>query len=875
VLLPFLAVVAAVAGLMQFLGWTLGSVFVLAIGVAGAAGRVWITARRARIEGEREQLALDRRVRAPIAPIGQIKPTEIGVDPAAQDMLGGGEVPDYVPRTADREVRGALSKALDGTGRWLVVVHGRSKVGKSRTLFEAVRQVSDEVGPLTLVAPVDGDAVRSLLLPDGGLPGAEERLVVWLDDLETFVAEGVSLDTLREWHERTGAVFAITYGGKGSDRLRDSGTADLTVLTGTLLANAVEISLAATSGSELKRLPATLSESNRKIVEDHGLAAAMVAGPALRRKLTTRRHAPAEPECFEGEAVVYAAVDWARCGRTDQIPVKRLRGLWAHYLPAGSSPDDEAFERGMEWALRPVAGSIALLTGAGEHSAYDYVVRFASDRPDAPAPRPEAWQTALDTTDPWQAFAVGATANGDGDYDHSMVGMSLAARASDKDLAGMAETNIGVLHEHRGDPEAAEAAYRRAIELGNGGGASNLGVLLMGKEDLDGAEAAYHLAIELGYKEAVSNLGVTLKERGDLEGAEAAFREAVELGHGSGAANLGSLLDERGDLEGAEAAYRTAIELGHGGGASNLGSMLRRRGDLDGAEDAFRTAVELGYGDGAYNLGLLLKLRDDAAGAEGAYRKAAAMGSGEAASNLGVLLMQRGDMEAAAAAWRTAVKLGDGSGASNLGVLLEKEGDAEGAEAAFRKATEMGNGDGALNLGVLLERKGDLRGAEDAYRKAAELEDVRGMLNLGTLLAERGDAEGGEAVLREAAELGSGEAASNLGVLLDERGDTEGAEASYRKAITLDHGGGAFNLGVLLIERGDIEGAEAAWRKAAELGSPGGSFNLGVILDERGDVEGARRAFEAASDSDEPVAEQAKVALAELSEKRAALEAGD
>ena len=52
--------------------------------------------------------------------------------------------------------------------------------------------------------------------------------------------------------------------------------------------------------------------------------------------------------------------------------------------------------------------------------------------------------------------------------------------------------------------------------------------------------------------------------------AEAAYRRADERGDPGGAYNLGMLLAERGDLEGAEAAWRRADERGDSGGACNL-----------------------------------------------------------------------------------------------------------------------------------------------------------------------------------------------------------------------------------------------------------------------------------------------------------------
>src|SRR3954451_19911456 len=118
--------------------WEMIVAYVLAIiGVlcfAAAAGDVPfpLTQDRVRIESW---------VRAPVAPVGMIDPTKIGVDVAAQRILPGGDVPEYLPRKAgggDERLRAAVRAAVASTGSWLVVVAGSSKTGKSRTLFEAL-----------------------------------------------------------------------------------------------------------------------------------------------------------------------------------------------------------------------------------------------------------------------------------------------------------------------------------------------------------------------------------------------------------------------------------------------------------------------------------------------------------------------------------------------------------------------------------------------------------------------------------------------------------------------------------------------------------------------------------------------------------------
>jgi hypothetical protein len=60
-----------------------------------------------------------------------------------------------------------------------------------RTLFEVLRRyaIAEDI-PLPLVAPMDGDALRSLLDPGQAIVIRAEHAVLWLDDLEPFLNQG-------------------------------------------------------------------------------------------------------------------------------------------------------------------------------------------------------------------------------------------------------------------------------------------------------------------------------------------------------------------------------------------------------------------------------------------------------------------------------------------------------------------------------------------------------------------------------------------------------------------------------------------------------------------------------------------------------------
>lgn len=155
---------AAIVALGASLGTTWPSVVGLAIAAVGALAGMGIAVQRARTESTLERTESERRLRVPVAPVAEVDPLHIGVDRAEQSILPGEGTPMYVARDADARLRDAVAAGVAGSGPWIVVVHGPSKVGKSRSIFEAFRACLRDV-PLDLVAPVDGDALRSLLTP--------------------------------------------------------------------------------------------------------------------------------------------------------------------------------------------------------------------------------------------------------------------------------------------------------------------------------------------------------------------------------------------------------------------------------------------------------------------------------------------------------------------------------------------------------------------------------------------------------------------------------------------------------------------------------------------------------------------------------------
>jgi tetratricopeptide (TPR) repeat protein len=113
----------------------------------------------------------------------------------------------------------------------------------------------------------------------------------------------------------------------------------------------------------------------------------------------------------------------------------------------------------------------------------------------------------------------------------NVVGAQAANGRADQRGHGTAASNLGRLRVEQGGSAEAEAAYRPA-DGRRDSGATDVDVPLAGWGPADEADAAYRRAVEQGAATASFNLGVLLEERGDLAAAEEAYRRAEEHGDG-------------------------------------------------------------------------------------------------------------------------------------------------------------------------------------------------------------------------------------------------------------------------------------------------------------------------------------------------------
>ncbi len=745
--------------------------------------------------------------------VSELNPYALGSTPSDfGDADTYGQRDEYVPRVKDEPLAAALGP------RAQVVLVGPSKVGKTRTAFEVIRQHSTW-GSALLASP--GPKSLDQLSGHPGFSSADP-LVIWLDELDRFLplAGELSSAMIARLLDRPGPTLLLA-SLRSDQRQRLLRDGQLTGDVRMALDNFTSIELASTCedpGEQAAAVAAYPQLGSRP----EGLAEVLAGAPELLR-LYYDAAADDPPLHF----LVRICVDWARCGLARPMPEPDLlalaRGALEEDRPDLDQSDDD-FSEALTQACKAGTGGgqVALLRtvplpdGSCGYQPFDYLV--AADDGQSGHVRPIAentWLSLLERATNEDAFAMSFAALARANIPVAILASHRAAEAG----SAAAQYNLGVLLADRLNPPEMAAAltwYAKAADDGHPGAQYDLGVLLADRldpPDLAAARSWYTMAAEAGHTAAQYDLGVLLADRldpPDLADARTWYTRAAEAGHTAAQYNLGVLLADRldpPDLAAARTWYTKAAEAGHTSAQYNLGLLLADRldpPDMAAARTWYTKAAEAGHTSAQYNLGLLLTDRldpPDLAGARTWYTQAAQAGHTAAQYNLGVLLTDRLDPPdlAEARTWYTqAAQAGHTIAQYNLGVLLATLHDpADLAEARtwYTQAARAGHPGAQYNLGVLLAARldpPDLAEARTWYTKAAEAGHVSAQNNLGGLLATRLDPP-----------------------------DLAEARTWWTKAAEAGHSGAQYNLGVLLatlLDPPDLAEARTWYTKAAQAG---------------------------------------------------------
>ena len=561
----------------------------------------------------------------PAAAADVVEPALFGVHTAVASDVLRGPLPEYLPRRCDGELDIACDESV-AQGRRLVLVVGDSAAGKSRSAAEAVHR-HPTLGARRLVVPLlDGGLNR--LLDEVSLDGT----LVWLDDLDKYVARGLDTATCHRLLDHDDVVVIATIRAhellaRGGD-LRDP---VWELLTDTDRVRRIDVD-AALSGTELADARERFNDRGLLDALDHGIGLGewLVAGPRLEQKLL----GATGPR----RALVDTVVAWYRTGLKQPLPEDDLHRLWFASLDLDlrerleqrpASDRASLFRDACTWACEPLITRLlheqALVTEQRDgYAANDFVVDRVvkrSDRPPIPGP---VWQLASDIAldsfiagNEIRLWNVGVAAYGEDAPDIAVRAMRAFASANEPN----AMFNLGVLLQQRGGPEAlaeAEAWWRRAAQHDQPTAMFNLGALLQQRGDpeaLAEAETWYRRAAHHDQPSAMVNLGLLLQQRGQadaLHEAETWYRRAARFDETDAWFNLGALLQQRGDPEAlaeAETWYRRAAQHHDADAMVGLGLLLEDRGTpgtLAEAETWYRRAARHDHPDAMVRLDLLL-----------------------------------------------------------------------------------------------------------------------------------------------------------------------------------------------------------------------------------------------------------------------------
>jgi tetratricopeptide (TPR) repeat protein len=680
-------------------------------------------------------------IRDEVPLLTELSPYDLGADhPAVRPQMRTDLDPyTYLEREADADIREAVHRAIDGQTPVMVVLHGPSKAGKSRTLYEALRN-DDRVAGAAVLVPRDADALGMLLQPDG-LPYIEASLaLLWLDDLEQFVRpslKGMStqtLDIIASWNMKV--LIVATAGGRGADALATSGLyvpIDEIYNDERVFRIPLDRELQAVERAHVEAMYAPASAES---ILRHGVGEFLVAALALAQKLDEQRHKSGAQTSPEGAALAWAVIDWTRLGMPEAITEDQLWELSQHYLRGRVTRD--RFDSGLDWALEPVYGSIALVESASDgYRAYDWIVAYTRKRKRLVAP--EVLDIVLRYADSESAFSLGVAAYSQGDVEKAIRAFGLAEQSRHRTTNVFAAYNLAVLFERQGDPERAIAAYQRVstakyVSLSQRAETRLLSLMAAQKKKEGWSRGTAVLAL-------LDSLDEAARREKDVVARYCNMATAGEAIPTELALEAARLLHKDGDTDSASGAYRSVIDSRHEDlapqAALELGSLLIATAASDDGIEALEVAINFGHPTASPAAALRLgrffehcgRTLDALRQYETASTAADVTTASEAALLMAGLLRRSGNKVEAQSKYRGVIDLHHETNspvaAFELGLMLKDAGEQKAAAEALEYAAASGMKSvapwAAFNLGLMLEDAGNVSGARRRYQQAVEL----------------------------------------------------------------------------------------------------------------------------------------------------------
>ena len=340
-------------------------------------------------------------------------PEADGAPPDRTQPGGWWDLPPYIPRDHDAELRDRLAAAARDGG--FVLVTGRSCTGKTRSVWEAVR--AESFRGWRLARPVGAPQLRSVALSDKLRP----RTIVWLDEMQLFLGnddmDGLTTDDLRALWTRRGQVVVI---GTMWPDFYDAMLSRLPALGKDSFDRARQVLELAGApvrvpdqleGAELDRAwkVAWTNDTIRWALRDtdHGMTQTLAGVPWLVQRWE-------QPRSGYTKSVLAAAAAAARLGIRGPVSAEFLREAARAYFPSRRAAPPDWFASSLAEAtemIRDVVSALIPETDPADddqirYRLTDYLVQYTADgRGVEPVPE-SVWHALARATEPSQRLSL-------------------------------------------------------------------------------------------------------------------------------------------------------------------------------------------------------------------------------------------------------------------------------------------------------------------------------------------------------------------------------------------------------------------------------------------------------------------------------------
>ncbi|MFG2864943.1 tetratricopeptide repeat protein [Streptomyces sioyaensis] len=724
--------------------------FLTACGLDTAAQEPWLTAW--------ERVA-NRNSRRPVSAVRvrEARPRLLGVHAAIRVDGAADELPPYVPRDLDAELRTALAAAAVEGG--FVLLTGGSSVGKTRALYETLRVALPE---WWLLHPADaGSVVAHTAAPT-------PRTVLWLDELQDYLNHptGLPAGAIRQLITAHTVVVATMWHDEHSLRTTraPAGQADPYANDRDLLGLACTIQVPDRFSPAEQRRGDTLASTDQRIrialdATDAGFTQILAAGPALIQRWEAAN-------CY-GKAVITAVLDARRVGARRPATREFLEAAVPAYLTEAQQAKAPVgwLDQALDYASTEVQGAAACLSpasaGMGLISGYTpaaFLDQHARRVRRAEALSAEVWQALLQHHHPDDRLNLARNADARGFPGHAEKFYSLAAEVVPP---GEAQLLLVELHAEllvklrrfdeaivllrplaeRGDPTMSLWLADLYTSNGQPDEAEALLLTCMNRRDASSSQAAFYL----------TRLLMEQQREADLQAR-------VDEGDWSASVHLAELLAEQGRIDD----LSDRAQSGDRSSAAVLVNWHAKHGHLE----ALYTRSERGDNNAAIKLGELLVAQNKPGQAIELLRSRAG-DDATVAMHLAPLLAEQGRTDEAIDIVQHHVTNGERGALFDLCDLLATSGRIDEAIALLQ--THVKDQSAVFKLASLLSASGKVDDAITLLESRINEGDQFAAFPLAQLLAEEGRIE----QLRDRADAGDGFCARALIKVLAERGQLD------------------------------------------------------------------------------------------------------